>query len=91
MLLSPEREPFRSWKNRAWFWAKAAGVPAEHFADADFRQQTGPSTDGIFGAMMDSKQVHKLPVPWLTSGSTIHSKPGSDWPIPGVHTRLGAS
>ena len=27
LTFSPEREPFMSWKNRAWFWSKLAGVP----------------------------------------------------------------
>src|SRR5262249_45709532 len=31
LLFSPEREPFRSWKNREWFWAKLSRVPASWF------------------------------------------------------------
>ncbi len=65
LLFSPEREPFRSWKNLPTFWAKLAEVPGAWYVSADFRQQGGWSSDGIFGAMLDTRQVHKLPVTWL--------------------------
>ena len=65
LLFSPEREPFRSWKNLPVFWAKLAGVPGALYVSADLRQQGGWSSDGIFGAMIDTRQVHKLPVTWL--------------------------
>ncbi|MCL5098422.1 MAG: hypothetical protein M1608_13015, partial [Candidatus Omnitrophica bacterium] len=58
-------EPFRSWKNSAWFWAKTAEVPGPLLSDPNAWNSNGSSIDGIFGAMIDSKQVHKLPVPWL--------------------------
>ena len=65
LLFSPEREPFRSWKNLPVFWAKLVGVPGAWYVAADYRQTGGWSSDGIFGAMIDSRQVHKLPVTWL--------------------------
>jgi hypothetical protein len=65
LLFSPEREPFRSWKNLPVFWAKLAEVPGAWYVSADVRQQGGWSSDGIFGAMIDTRQVHKLPVTWL--------------------------
>jgi hypothetical protein len=65
LLSSPEREPFRSWKNLPVFWAKLAEVPGALYVSADFRQHGGWSSDGIFGAMIDTRQVHKLPVTWL--------------------------
>ncbi len=65
LTFSPEREPFRSWKNRAWFWAKLLHVPSEWFALSDFNTYGGLSIDGVFGAMLDTKQVRKLPVGWL--------------------------
>ena len=65
LLFSPEREPFRSWKNLPTFWAKLAGVPGDWYVSADYRQLGGWSSDGIFGAMVDTRQVHKLPVTWL--------------------------
>ncbi|HEY5910585.1 MAG TPA: hypothetical protein VJA21_08285, partial [Verrucomicrobiae bacterium] len=65
LLFSPEREPVRSWKNLDMFWAKVAEVPAVLYLTKDLRQQGGYSSDGIFGAMIDTRQVHKLPVLWL--------------------------
>lgn len=58
-----EREPFRSWPQRPWFWARLVEVPPERLLpDAgSFRQGTTPM-DGLFGAMIDSRQIRKLPV-----------------------------
>jgi hypothetical protein len=62
LLFSPEREPFVQWKNLPTFWAKVTDIPANWYV----RQQVGGwSSDAIFGAMTDSRQVHKLPVEWL--------------------------
>jgi len=66
LLFSPEREPMRSWKNVDVFWAKLAEVPAIRYLAKDANLQGGGwSSDGIFGAMIDTRQVHKLPVGWL--------------------------
>jgi len=65
LLFSPEREPMRSWKNLPVFWAKLAEVPGAWYTSKEFNVQGGWSSDGIFGAMIDSRQVHKLPVGWL--------------------------
>jgi hypothetical protein len=65
LLFSPEREPFRSWKNLPTFWAKLAEVPKAWYVSPETGQPGGWSSDGIFGAMIDSRQVHKLPVGWL--------------------------
>jgi hypothetical protein len=66
LLFSPEREPLRSWKNLDVFWAKLVEVPAMRYISKDFNLQGGGwSSDGIFGAMIDTRQVHKLPVGWL--------------------------
>jgi hypothetical protein len=66
MLFSPEREPVRSWKNLPTFWAKLTEVPAEWYGPSrQLSYAGGMSSDGIFGAMLDSRQVHKLPVEWL--------------------------
>ena len=65
LLFSPEREPFRSWKNLPTFWARLSEVPAQWYTSGDFNRQGGWSSDGIFGAMIDTRQVHKLPVGWL--------------------------
>ena len=65
LTFSPEREPFRSWKNRPWFWSKLSGVPADWYAAPDIPAYGGFSLDGVFGALIDSRQVRKLPVQWL--------------------------
>lgn len=65
LLFSPEREPFRSWKNLPVFWEKLTEVPAEWYGSPRQPRYGGMSSDGIFGAMLDSRQVHKLPVEWL--------------------------
>ena len=65
LMFSPEREPFKSWKNLTTFWTRLAEVPAALYATTDYAGSYGQSADGIFGAMIDSRQVHKLPVGWL--------------------------
>ena len=66
LLFSPEREPFRSWRNLPVFWAKLTDVPAEFYAqDQNNYGQMKMGSDGIFGAMIHTRQVHKLPVGWL--------------------------
>ncbi len=65
LLFSPELEPFRSWQNKNWLWARLAGVPVEWLASANTPNTGSMSLDGVFGAMVDSKQIRKLPVGWL--------------------------
>jgi hypothetical protein len=65
LLFSPELDPFRSWRNRNWFWAKLGDVPREFLANASVVVSGTQPIDGIFGAMVDSKQIRKLPVGWL--------------------------
>ncbi|MGA2865792.1 MAG: hypothetical protein ABSF95_15065 [Verrucomicrobiota bacterium] len=66
LLFSPEREPARSWKNLPTFWTKLTEVPAQWYgAQPAPAHYGGLSSDGIFGAMLDTRQVHKLPVEWL--------------------------
>jgi len=65
LLFSPEREPVRSWRELPTFWAKLAEVPGAWYVSKDLYSQGGWSTDGVFGAMIDTRQVHKLPVGWL--------------------------
>ena len=66
LLFSPELEPFLSWKNRSHFWARILGLPSALLSHSPTERPSGGySTDGIFGAMIDSKQVRKLPVGWL--------------------------
>ena len=67
LLFNPEREPFRSWKNLPSFWARLAGVPPSLYKEPPDNpsMNVGYSVDSVFGAMIDSKQVRKLPVEWL--------------------------
>ena len=65
LTFSPERKPFTEWKNRPYFWAKLANVPAELLGPNPQYRYLPYSVDGVFGSMIDSKQVRKLPVGWL--------------------------
>ena len=65
LLFSPEREPARSWKHLPSFWAKLADVPKSLYLSSDYYNPGGWSSDGVVGAMIDSRQVHKLPIGWL--------------------------
>lgn len=65
LTFSPEREPFRSWKNRAWFWARLLEVSPSLLGETETSRWGGTSIDGLFGAMLDSRQVRKLPVATL--------------------------
>src|SRR5688572_12515884 len=65
LAFSPEREPFRSWKAKNYFWAKLAGIPGEFFTTMENQGYGGLSIDGVFGALIDSRQIKKLPVTWL--------------------------
>ncbi len=65
LLFSPEREPARSWKHLPEFWTRLAGAPSALYASANVPYRLEPGSDGIFGAMVDSRQVRKMPVGWL--------------------------
>ncbi|HLH54520.1 MAG TPA: hypothetical protein VKY92_12970, partial [Verrucomicrobiae bacterium] len=65
LMFSPEREPMRSWRELPTFWAKLAEVPGSWYVSKNLYSEGGWSTDGVFGAMIDTRQVHKLPVGWL--------------------------
>jgi len=64
LTFSPEREPFKSWKNRTWFWARMLEAPSAWFETEQYGYG-GWSVDEVFGALIDSRQVRKLPVGWL--------------------------
>ena len=65
LTFNPELEPFRSWKDRGYFWAKMSGIPASAFTSPVNQGYGGWSVDGVFGALIDSRQIKKLPVTWL--------------------------
>ncbi|MBL9140187.1 MAG: hypothetical protein JNK85_30240 [Verrucomicrobiales bacterium] len=62
LTFSPEREPFRGWKNRSWFWAKLLAVQPDLLVASQTLRWNFASIDGLLGAMLDSRQVRKLPV-----------------------------
>jgi hypothetical protein len=65
LTFAPELEPFRSWNNAAHFWAKMIDLPPDMLSTENVYRYPGRPIDGVFGAMIDSKQVRKLPVGWL--------------------------
>lgn len=65
LMFSPEREPFKTWKDLPSLWTVLLEVPLSMYTSSDFNYGYGNGADGIFGAMIDSRQVHKLPVGWL--------------------------
>ena len=66
LAFSPEREPFVSWKNRGWFWARLAGVDVNLYKSTDYiRNYNSLPSDSVMGALVDTKQVRKLPLTWL--------------------------
>ncbi|HAM71440.1 MAG TPA: hypothetical protein DCM86_07345 [Verrucomicrobiales bacterium] len=60
---NPERGAFLTWLQRPWFWGRLCEFP-EHLAKPAIRYAPH-STDAIFGSIVDSKQIRKLPVGWL--------------------------
>ncbi len=62
LAFNPEVEPFRSWKNRGWFFARLTSVPLELLGDDRLSLWGGRGIDTVFGAMIDTRQIQKLPV-----------------------------
>lgn len=63
LAFAAEREPFRTWTLRPWFWARLLDVPPQQLmAEVDPTRYGLTPADGMFGAMIDSRQVRKLPV-----------------------------
>jgi len=61
LLFNPELEPIRSWDLRPWFWARLTEIPGAMLTET--RNVAGStSVDGVFGAIVDSTQIRKLPV-----------------------------
>ena len=65
LAFSPDREPFRSWKNKSWFWARLLRLPGDAFEQGNNYSYGGMTVDSVVGAMIETKQVRKLPVEWL--------------------------
>ena len=62
LAFNPEREPIKSWKSRTWFWARLEGVPGTILTRNQSLRFGGRSLDGVFGAMIETRQVRKLPI-----------------------------
>jgi hypothetical protein len=62
---SPERKPFINWTNRFHFWAKVTDMPPELLVNENFYSRAYQSIDGMFGSIVDSRQIQRLPVGWL--------------------------
>lgn len=62
LAVNPEREPLKSWKHRPWFWARLCGVPARFLESRDGEFRGGRGLDGLFGAMIETRQIRKLPI-----------------------------
>lgn len=65
LMFSPEREPFKSWKSLPALWSRLTEVPPRWYVSTDQQNYGRWAADGIFGAMIDSRQIRKLPVGWL--------------------------
>jgi hypothetical protein len=62
LLFNPELEPLRSWKLRPFFWARLNELPGIMLQNQNTPNQGFAGVDGVIGAMVDSKQIRKLPV-----------------------------
>lgn len=62
VAFNPERDPVKGWTHRSWFWARLSGVPRDLLGRADYNAWGGRGIDGVFGAMIETRQVQKLPV-----------------------------
>ena len=65
LAVNPEREPLRSWKLRPWLFARLADVPHDLLRNQAVSAYGGRSLDGIFGAMIETRQIRKLPIGFL--------------------------
>lgn len=62
VAFNPERDPLKAWKHQSLFWARLAGVPKELLGKNEFNAWGGRGLDSVFGAMVETRQVQKLPV-----------------------------
>lgn len=65
LSFNPEREPFKSWTLRPWFFARLADVPALLLKAGDRNIIGGRGLDGVFATLVETRQVQKLPVGFL--------------------------
>jgi hypothetical protein len=65
LAVNPEREPFKSWQLRPWFFAKLIGVSPALLRNDELNLWGGRGLDSVFGAMIETQQIRKLPVGFL--------------------------
>ena len=65
LLFSPEREPFRSWKNQPAFWARLIDVPPILYTVKEVNPPSGWST--VPAAWSDRKQAVIVDAAWFTA------------------------
>ena len=61
LLFSPEREPVKSWANLDAFWVRLMHVSPRSYL-SDGHETFSWSTDAIFGALIETRQVQKMPL-----------------------------
>lgn len=62
LTFNPEREPVKSWTLRGPFWAALAGVHAPYLIGTVQQTWGSTSLDSVFAAMIETRQIRKLPV-----------------------------
>ncbi|MDG1891941.1 MAG: hypothetical protein P8L18_11575 [Verrucomicrobiota bacterium] len=72
LTFSPERDPILAWDNVSWFWAKVCGIPGHWFEERKKTAWGGECVDGLFGSMIESRQIRKLPIKWLAILLTVY-------------------
>ncbi len=65
LLANPEREPMRSWKHLPIFWSCLAAVPLQFYSEQAQNMPGGWSSDALYGSLIETRQVRKLPLGWL--------------------------
>lgn len=66
LTFNPELEPFDSWEHRDYFWAKVCNLPPDLLGNERVNFQSPyQNLDAVLAAMIETRQVRKLPVGWL--------------------------
>ena len=65
LTFNSETEPFRSWKGRPFMWAKLNRLPGFWFEQDIPRHWEQKHVDGLFGSLLESRQIREIPVVWL--------------------------
>ena len=82
LTFNPEREPVKGWNLQPWFWAKLSGIPGAWFDMTQPRDRFAQTPDSLFGSLIESRQIQKLPIGWLMvmlAAYLIVIGPGDRW------------